>query len=55
MQGEDAYYGHLVLRPLAGLGLLYTARVLFKGQVTREEIVFSLTHYWRFLTSKPLE
>ena len=55
MQGEDAYDGHLVLRLLAGLSLLYTARVLCKGQVTMEEIVFSLTHHWRFLTSKPLE
>jgi hypothetical protein len=47
--------GHLVLRLLVGLGLLYTARVLFKGQVTMEEIVFSLKHHWRFLTSKPFE
>ena len=55
VQGEAADYGPLVLRRLAGLGLLYTARVLFKGQVTMEEIVFSLKHHWRFLTSKPLE
>jgi hypothetical protein len=55
VQGEDAYYGHLVLRLLAGLGLLYTARVLLKGPVTREESVFGLKHHWRFLTSKPLE
>jgi hypothetical protein len=55
VQGEDAYYGHLVLRLLAGLGLLYTARVLLKGQVTMEEIVFSLKHHWRFLSSNPLE
>jgi len=54
MQGEDASYGPLVWRRLASLGLLYTARVLFQGQVTMEEIVFSLTHHWRFLTSKPL-
>jgi len=55
VQGEDAYYGHLVLRLLAGLVLLYTARRLLKGRVTMEEIVFSLTHHWRFLTSKDLE
>ena len=55
VQGEDAYYGHLVLRLLAGLVLLYTARRLFKGRVTMEEIVFSLKHHWRFLTSKDLE
>jgi hypothetical protein len=53
--GEEAYDGPLVLRLLAGLGLLYTARVLLTGQVTREESVFSLTHHWRFLTAKPLE
>lgn len=53
--GEDAYYGHLVLRLLAGLVLLYTARVLFKGRVTMEEILFSLKHYWRFLDSELLE
>jgi hypothetical protein len=52
---EDAYDGHLVLRLLAGLVLLYTARRLVNGRVTREEIVFSLTHHWRFLTSKDLE
>jgi len=52
---EDAYYGHLVLRLLAGLVLMYTARVLFKGRVTMEEILFSGKHYWRFLDSELLE
>jgi hypothetical protein len=52
---EDAYYGHLVLRLLAGLVLCYTARRLFKGCVTMEAIVFSLKHHWRFLNSKDLE
>lgn len=51
----DADDGHLVLRWLAGLVLLYTARRLVKGRVTREEIVFSLKHHWRCLTSKDLE
>jgi hypothetical protein len=55
VQGEDAYYGHLVLRLMAGLVLLYTARRLSKGRVTMEEIVFSLKHHWRFLHSKDLE
>jgi hypothetical protein len=55
VSGEDAYYGHLVLRLLAGLVLLYTARVIFKRRVTMEEIVFSLKHHWRFLDSEPLE
>jgi hypothetical protein len=44
VHGEDAYDGHLVLRPLAGMALLYTARMLLKGRVTMEEIVFSLKH-----------
>jgi hypothetical protein len=55
VQGEDAYYGHLVLRLLAGVVVLYPARRLFKGRVTMEELVFSLKHHWRFLTSKDLE
>ena len=55
VHGEDAYYGHLVLRLLAGLALLYTARILCKGRVTMEEIVFSLKHHWRFLNAKNLE
>lgn len=55
VHGEDAYYGHLVLRLLAALVLFYTARILCKGRVTLEEIVCSLKHYWRFLNSKDLE
>jgi len=55
VQGEDAYYGHLVLRLMAGLVLLYTARIVCQGQVTMEEILFSLKHYWRFLDSDLLE
>jgi hypothetical protein len=55
VHGEDAYYGHLVLRLLAGLVLLYTARILCMGRVTMEEIVFSLKHHWRFLNSNDLE
>lgn len=54
-QTEDAYYGHLVLRLLAGLVLLYTARFCLKGRVSMEAIVFSVKHHWRFLTSEPLE
>jgi hypothetical protein len=55
VQTEDAYYGHLVLRLLAGLVLLYTARFCLQGRVTMEAIVFSLKHHWRFLNSEPLE
>lgn len=55
MQREDAYYGHLVLRLVAFTVLVYTARCLFRGRVTMEEIVFSLKHHWRFLNSEALE
>jgi hypothetical protein len=46
---EDAYYGHLVLRLMGCFVLFYTSRVICKGQVTMEEIIFSLKHYWRFV------
>jgi len=55
MQREDAYYGHFVLRLMAFMVLVYTARCLFRGRVTMEEIVFSLKHHWRFLDSEALE
>lgn len=55
VQGEDAYYGHLVLRLLAGMVLLYAARIVCRAKVTMEEILFSLKHYWRFLDSELLE
>jgi hypothetical protein len=52
---EDAYYGHLVLRPMASFVLFYTSRVICKGRLTMEEIIFSLKHYWRFVDMEPLE
>ncbi len=55
VQMEDAYVGPLVLRLLAGLVLLSTARIVLKGQVTMEERLFSLKQHWRFLDSEPLE
>jgi hypothetical protein len=55
VQGENAYYGHLVWRLLTGLILLYRPRVLFKGRLTMEEIFFNLQRYWRFLNSELLE
>jgi hypothetical protein len=55
IQGDDAYYGHLVWQLMAGLVLLYTARTLLKGRVTMEAIVFSLKHHWRFLHANDLE
>jgi hypothetical protein len=34
------------LRLMAGFVLFYTSRVIFKGHVTMEEIVFTLKHHW---------
>jgi hypothetical protein len=50
----DAYYGHLVLRVMASFVLFYTSRVVCKGRLTMEEIIFSLKHYWRFVDMEPL-
>jgi hypothetical protein len=55
VQTEDADDGHLGLRLWAGLGWLDTARCCGQGRVTREAIVCSLKHHWRFLNSAPLE
>ena len=49
------YYGHLVLRLMGCLVLFYTSRVICKGRLTMEEIIFSLKHYWRFVDSEALE
>jgi hypothetical protein len=55
VHNEDAYYGHLVLRLMGCLVLFYTSRVVCKGRLTMEEIIFSLKHYWRFVDSEALE
>jgi hypothetical protein len=55
VQSEDAYYGHLVLRLMGCLVLFYTSRVISKGRLTMEEIIFSLKHYWRFVDCEALE
>jgi hypothetical protein len=55
VQSEDAYYGHLVLRLMGCLVLFYTSRVICKGRLTMEEMIFSLKHYWRFVNSEALE
>ena len=52
---ENAYYGHCVLRLMAGLVLFYTSRFIFKGHVTMEEIVFTLKHYWMTVDCEPFE
>jgi hypothetical protein len=55
VQHEDAYYGHLVLRLMGSFVLMYTSRMVCKGRLTMEEIIFSLKHYWRFVDSEVLE
>ncbi len=52
---EDAYYGHFVLRLMAGFVLFSTSRVIFKGHVTMEEIVFTLKHHWMTVDYEPFE
>ena len=55
VRSEEAYYGHLVLRLMGCLVLFYTSRVICKGRLTMEEMIFSLKHYWRFVGSEALE
>jgi hypothetical protein len=40
---------------MASFVLFYTSRVLCKGRLTMEEIIFRLKHYWRFVDMEPLE
>jgi DDE superfamily endonuclease len=55
VRSEDTYYGHLVLRLMGCLVLFYTSRVVCKGRLTMEAILFSLKHYWRFVDCEVLE
>src|SRR5499427_4600625 len=55
VQNEGAYYGHLVIRLMGCFVLMYTSRVVCKGRLTMEEIIFSLKHYWRFVGCEALE
>ena len=55
LPNEDAYYGHLVLRLMGCFVLFYTLRVMYKGRMTMEEIIFSLKHYWRLVDCEALE
>ena len=52
---EDAYSGHFVLRLMAGFVLFSTSRVIFKGHVTMEAIVFTLKHHWMTVDYAPFE
>lgn len=54
VHSEDAYYGHLVLRLMGSFVLFYTSRVICKGCLTMEEIIFSLQHYWRLVDLEAL-
>ena len=49
VHSADAYYGHLVLRLMGCFVLFYTSRVICKGKLTMEEIIFSVKHSWRFV------
>jgi DDE superfamily endonuclease len=55
VHSEDAYYGHLVLRLMASFVLYYTSRVLFKGHVTMDEMIFTLKHHWSSVDCQELE
>jgi len=44
-----------VLRLMGCFVLMYTSRVVCQGQLTMEEIIFSLKHYWRFVDSEALD
>jgi hypothetical protein len=44
-----------VLCLMGGFVLFYTSRVICKGALTMEEIIFSLKHYWRFIDAEALE
>ena len=55
VRSEDTYYGHLILRLMGSFILFYTSRVICKGRLTMEEIIFSLKHYWRFVDCESLE
>jgi len=55
VHNEDAHHGHLGLRLMGCFMLFYTSRVICKGRMTMEEIIFSLKHYWRFVDSEAIE
>jgi hypothetical protein len=55
VHSEDAYYGHLVLRLIASFVLYYTSRVIFKGRVTMDEMIFNVKHHWSSIDFQELE
>jgi len=42
------------LRLMGSFVLFYTSRVICKGCLTMEEIIFSLKHYWRLVDLEAL-
>jgi hypothetical protein len=52
---KRGYRKDTVLRLMGCFVLMYTSRVVCQGQLTMEEIIFSLKHYWRFVDSEALE
>jgi hypothetical protein len=55
VHNEDAYYGHLVLRLMACFVLYDTTRVICKGHVTMEAMVFNVKHHWSSVDCQELE
>jgi ribonuclease I len=52
---EEAYYGHMVLCLMGCFVLFYTSRVVCKGRLRLQEIIFSLKHYMRFVDCEAFE
>jgi hypothetical protein len=55
VHSEDAYYGHLGLRLIASFVLYYTSRVIFKGRVTMDEMIFNVKHHWSSIYFQELD
>lgn len=55
VRSEHAYYGHLVLRLMASFMLHYTSRILCKGQMSMDEIIFNVKHHWSSVHCEALE
>jgi hypothetical protein len=55
VHSEDAYDGHLVRRLMASFVLYYTSRVLFKGRVTMDAMIFNVKHHWSSVDCQELE
>jgi hypothetical protein len=55
VHSEDAYYGHLVLRLIASFVLYYTSRMIFRGRVTMDEMIFNVKHHWSSVACQDLD